>query len=387
MQSMNFREEKGHMIAQLEGQVSRVTAYYYSVRSQTTSRKNYSIQLTEKGWTCECPDHKYRGVKCKHIWAVEISNALRRSVSEKRIIRPVDVQSCPKCENADQIVKHGIRHNKYGDIQLFLCRNCGRKFTVNLGFEKMHASPGVITSAMQLYFSGESLRNTQKFLKLQGVNISHVGILKWIRKYVSLMQKYVEQITPTVSETWRADELYVKVKGNPKYLFALMDDETRFWISQQISEKKGTSDIRPLFKNGTQIAGKRPQVLITDGAPNFAQAFTKEFYTHRTFSPIHIRDIALDGQRHNNKMERMNGEVRDREKTMRGVKCEDSAIFKGAQIFHNFIREHEGLDGKTPGEASGIIVKGENKWLTLIQNAKLNETREIPAKEKLDDFV
>jgi hypothetical protein len=40
------------------------------------------------------------------------------------------------------------------------------------------------------------------------------------------------------------------------------------------------------------------------------------------------------------------------------------------QIHHNFIRAHEGLGGKTPAEACGIQVKGENKWITLIQNAK-----------------
>ena len=39
------------------------------------------------------------------------------------------------------------------------------------------------------------------------------------------------------------------------------------------------------------------------------------------------------------------------------------------QIFHNFIREHEGLDGKTPAEACGITIEGKNKWKTLIQNA------------------
>ena len=27
------------------------------------------------------------------------------------------------------------------------------------------------------------------------------------------------------------------------------------------------------------------------------------------------------------------------------------------------------LDGKTPAEACGIKIEGENKWLTLIQNA------------------
>jgi hypothetical protein len=68
-------------------------------------------------------------------------------------------------------------------------------------------------------------------------------------------------------------------------------------------------------------------------------------------------------------MERMNGEVRDREKVMRGIKRTDTPILKGVQIFHNYIKPHEGLDGKTPAEAAGIKVEGGNKWLTLIQNA------------------
>jgi putative transposase len=77
-----------------------------------------------------------------------------------------------------------------------------------------------------------------------------------------------------------------------------------------------------------------------------------------------------EGIVHNNKMERMNGEVRDREKTMRGLKNTDTPILKGLQIYHNFIKEHEGLGGKTPAEAAGITVEGQNKWMTIIQNAK-----------------
>lgn len=75
---------------------------------------------------------------------------------------------------------------------------------------------------------------------------SHVFIYNWIRKYVGLMKAYLEKITPNVADAWRADELYLKVKGNPKYLYALMDDQTRFWIAQQVSDNKYTSNIRPL---------------------------------------------------------------------------------------------------------------------------------------------
>ena len=68
-------------------------------------------------------------------------------------------------------------------------------------------------------------------------------------------------------------------------------------------------------------------------------------------------------------MERLNGEIRDREKTMRGLKKKDTPILKGYEIFHNYIRPHMALDCKTPSEVAGIKVEGNNKWITLIQNA------------------
>ena len=70
------------------------------------------------------------------------------------------------------------------------------------------------------------------------------------------------------------------------------------------------------------------------------------------------------------KMERMKGEIRDGEKVMRGLKKTTTPILKGYQICHNFVRPHESLKGDTPADRTGIKVEGENKWITLIQNAK-----------------
>lgn len=44
-------------------------------------------------------------------------------------------------------------------------------------------------------------------------------------------------------------------------------------------------------------------------------------------------------------------------------------ILTGYQLYHNYFREHEGLDGKTPAEAANIKIEGRNKWITVIQNA------------------
>jgi len=120
-----------------------------------------------------------------------------------------------------------------------------------------------------------------------------MGVYKWIDKYVSLMQKYLD-IKPDVSNVWSTDELYLKVKGDKKYLFALMDDETRFWIAHQISDKKNTSDVRPLFKKGIEAAGKEPTVLISDGVPNFRDAYKMEFFTWKTPRTKHIRHIRYE---------------------------------------------------------------------------------------------
>ena len=366
------REERGRMIAQQPDQIQRLGERTYRVTSQsgngtyivTKAKMNRTI-----GWVCECPDHVYRQVKCKHIWAVEFSLALRNKVKESVVIEPLSPSICPYCAS-DKIVRHGIRHNRYGDLQRFTCRACGKRFSHNLGFERMKANPQSITSAMQLYFTGESLRNVQKFLALQAVEVNHTTIYRWIRKYVKIMGNYLDQMKPQLGNTWRADELFLKVKGNMKYLYALMDDETRFWIAQQVADTKYHADIHELFHDGRKRAGKAPQRIVTDGAMNFGAAVNDEFWREkRALAIAHDRDIRFGGEIHNNKMERLNGEIRDREKVVRGVKKPNGPFVEGLQIYHNYIRPHMALDGRTPASVAGIEVLGDDKWRTIIEAA------------------
>ncbi len=71
-------------------------------------------------------------------------------------------------------------------------------------------------------------------------------------------------------------------------------------------------------------------------------------------------------------MKRLNGEIRDREKVMRGLKNQLPPVLTGYKPYHNYIRPHMSLEGKTSSEVAGIKVEGDNKWITLIQNASKN---------------
>jgi hypothetical protein len=73
----------------------------------------------------------------------------------------------------------------------------------------------------------------------------------------------------------------------------------------------------------------------------------------------------------NNKMERLNGEIRDREKVFRGLKKKDTPIFDGIKAYYNFTKKHGASKGKTPAESAMIKVDGLNRWKTIIQNASL----------------
>ncbi len=369
MQSLSPREERGKKICGLPNQIRRIDEHAYRVLSQSCEEIEYLVISTESGWICNCPDARFRRVQCKHEFAVSFSLELRKKVESSVIIRPISALACVQC-GSDKIVKDGINHNNSGDIQRYLCKECGKWFVFNLGFERMKSTPEIVTSAMQLYFSGLSYERTKEALEMRGVKVSHVSVYKWVKKYISLMQKYLDEITPQVSDTWRTDELYLKIKGNMKYLFAMMDDETRFRISQMVASNKGTSDVRPMFREAKEIAEKKPKTLISDGAANFHEAYMKEYWTAKKDGRTkHIAHIRLQGDLHNNKMERQNGEVRDREKVIRGIKKEDSPTLTGYQLFHNYIRPHMALQGKTPAEACGIKVEGSNKWLAIIQNS------------------
>lgn len=367
----NKREVKGKQIA-LKSDLIRLSDYHYHVHSQTTKR-DYDVVKVGDNWTCSCPDHKFRHVCCKHIHAVEYSIKIREEVREqnKVTISPITVNSCSFC-HSQNIQKAGVRHNKCGDIQRFLCIDCKKTFSINIGFEKMKSSPEAITNALQLYFTGESLRGVQKFLKLQGVNVSHKTIYVWIVKYTRLMKEHLNKITPQVGDAWRADEVYTKIRGEMKYVFSLMDDETRFWIAQEVADRKEGHDASSLFRMGKDVAKTRPKVIITDGLNSYSEAYRKEFWTvKRENRTIHIRNVHLQGDMNNNKMERLNGEFRDREKIVRGIKKDDSVIIDGYKLYHNYVRPHSALDGKTPADLCGIDIKGDNKWLTIIQNASI----------------
>ena len=96
----------------------------------------------------------------------------------------------------------------------------------------------LITRSIQMYFSGMSVRRIADCFEQEGVNTSYQTIYNWVEKYSKMTTKYLNDIIPNLGNWFRADEVWIKIAGKRNYLFATMDDDTRFWIAGEVANTK-----------------------------------------------------------------------------------------------------------------------------------------------------
>ena len=203
--------------------------------------------------------------------------------------------------------------------------------------------------------------------------MSSTTIHEWVAKYTEKLYKYLHKLRPRIGVKWHTDEMYIKIGGETKWLFAITDHVTRFWIVYELgSTKKGHNATR-MFVNASKYTKIIPKEISSDSSPVYPFAINAAYQNAITKLIKHKKDNHLQNKyNNNNEQERFNGTLRDREKVCRGLKKSDSPFFKGMWIFYNYFRRHMRLDGDTPAERAGIIIHGKNKWRTLIQNASID---------------
>ena len=290
------------------------------------------------------------------------------------------IRFCKYCRSGN-VVRRGVRHNKSGDVQLIKCNSCKKTFSANFGFRYRRYSPAIVSEAIHLFYSGMSTYAIADLFETRGISIDNSAIYKWVRRYSKIASLFTDSIKPDVGNWYRGDEVWVKVDGKKHYLFATMDDDTRYWLAGELADSKDRHDADNIFRMTKAAAGgKNPTVLITDKLPAYQKAARKIFGNgtyHKSDAGIRSKRVGPSGKvcganyhPSNNKMERLNGTIRDREKVFRGLGTPDTPVFDGMRVHYNHCRKHDSIK-KTPAEAAGIHTEGASKWKTLIQNSSL----------------
>ena len=394
--------------------IKRLNKLAYKVRSQTNLDQWYNVINTyDDGWICECLDFQARHQHCKHIHAVHFSKLLRKKIYQDTILQPLqelqakDLEKvnpiavelgqivCPKCFS-QTYQKFGVRHNKYGDMQRYICKACSHRFAVNPAFENAKASAKIITAAIDLYFKGVSFRKiSDHLLQFYGFSIHCSNVCRWVTKFTNTVQPYVDSLVPVqVGGVYHVDDMLLhmrkennnpleKKENNSRYkfnshyswLWNLMDSKTRFWICSKLSQKRDTVSGIAVLKEMKKRA-PLPKAFVHDGLPTYDEAYRKELRTTQNPRVQNIRSVSIRHEGLNANVERLNGTVRDREIVMRGMDKQKTAqdLVDAMRIHYNFIRPHMALENMTPAEKAGIkLPLGENKVESLMRLAAVNK--------------
>ena len=379
METQNFRMERGLAISKSEGLCEALDGSFV-VPSQSREGVKYEVKALGNQWVCNCPDFESRADSisaCKHIHAVKFWVAARVELEEKPKPKVFadDAAQCGKCGSI-RVVKNGIKREK----QAFVCRDCGHKFTEQALIRGSHYSPEMVSLTLDLYFSGTSLRKTARILNDHfDLTLSNSSVFRWIQKFVPMITEYAQSLTPELSETWQADELFVKMKGGVKdtqykqknmaFLWNVMDRKTRFLLASKVSKHRDVGGAARAFMEARKNAGESlPERVFTDGLNKYKEGIAFGFSGVQ--KPEHIARMGV-GKPHanNNRVERLNGTLRERVKVQRGWKNPNSKIAEGQRLHYNFVKPHMALEGQTPAERAGVGVKGGNKWLALLKSA------------------
>lgn len=373
------RKMKALAIAGQHDQIKRINAVTYKVKSQTSETWYDVVHEYKQGWRCSCADHTYRKVECKHIMSVYLSKQLRNKIVNNTDVREIEQSKTElvcRCGSLN-VIKIGIRHNKSGDIQRFKCKACNHKWSDNLGFANNKVNSKIITVAIDLYFKGVSLRKVKEHLNLfYGIDVSPSSVLYWIRKFGEVVAPYVDQFQPQLSGVYHVDEMMIHVrkethpKGHYSWLWNMMDNTTRFWISSKVSQRREVEDARAVFQDAKSKTPK-PNAIVHDGLQSYNEAFVKEYRTMKDQGIRNVRSVSVRHKGLNQKVERLNGIFRDREVVMRGMDNRESAqkLIDAMRVHYNFVRTHGSMEG-TPAEQAGIKLElGTNKIEALLRLA------------------
>jgi transposase-like protein len=363
--SEQMREVRGYAIISKGDTPKQIDKDTFVIPSQNGNGE-YTITMKGKP-TCTCPDFMERNKDCKHIHAVRFYLDFNNKVKTENKGIVEEKQACPYCKG-NNTVGCGKRHTKSGQKQRYLCNDCKRKFIENKDYERYKGNSKTTSLIMDLYFKGISLRGIQDHLKqFYNLPLDHSNIMRRIHKFSVIIDNYVKTLKPEIADIWNHDEMQIQAGGKWLWLWNIMDKETKYLITTQVSYNAMITNSRKFFAQAREQAGE-PKYLLTDGRHSLTSSINKEM-------PLtnHVRLVSLTDKRQNNQnIERLNGTVRDRVKPMRGFQNEQTAeiMTSAFRNYYNFIKPHNSIDGLTPAEMAGIGVENsKNKWDELLRRS------------------
>lgn len=345
---------QGMSIVAAGGRIVRVTDKLFQVKSANLKGQN-QVRWTAGRWACDCGDYQTSRRPCMHVHAVDFLLRLPEVVlANQRGLK----RECPYC-GSNEVISKGSRYNKSGSVPLKLCQACGRKFGESTATGVTNTALAI--TSVDLFYRGLSLRQIRAHLsQVYGLTRAASTIHEWILKVTALLVRAAGQFRPkSAGATWHADEMKIRVDGQWRYVWNVLDSDSRALVVSMVTEGRGAKEALAVLKTAIARTGAAPKVLSTDGLKSYTVAVTQSRQ-----KMIHRASVKFKDPQNNNKIESFHSTLRDWTRVKRGMKKHTPELMEGRRIFYNNLRPHSSLGGKAP---SG---KPPARWVDFLGDAR-----------------
>ena len=259
-----------------------------------------------------------------------------------------------------------VRYGTYRGVQRWWCKTCKRKFADNDALPGMRVPPNQIGAALSAFYGGASIGDIRRQLEqVYGLYPSKSTIYDWIVKYTRKAVREMAEFKAHTGDTWVADETVLKIGGQNTWFWDVIDDKTRLLVASYIGPGGRTiRDAQVLFHRANKRARRKPKKVLTDRLRAYIDALERVYGA----DVCHIQSRGFTRSPNTNLIERFHGTLKARTKVMRGMGNRETAklVMDGWLVHYNFIRPHESLKGKTPGEVARIRAPFRN-WEEVVR--------------------
>jgi transposase-like protein len=216
---------------------------------------------------------------------------------------------------------------------------------MGLSFKGKHFPKSIVLTCIRWYLSYKlSLRDIEEIMAERGVELDHSTINRWVNRHTPELEAEFRKRKKPVGESWRWDEMAIKVKGQLKWLYRAVDKDGDT-IDFLLSAKRDQKAALRFLKKAIRQHGVPEKINTDKSGANAAglQAFNDEYETD-----IELRQVKYL----NNIVEQDHRRVRQRIRPILGFKSFMSAakIISGIEMMIMIKKGQIDIKGSTPFE-------------------------------------
>ncbi|MEL6492685.1 MAG: IS6 family transposase [Cyanobacteria bacterium J06621_3] len=109
-----------------------------------------------------------------------------------------------------------------------------------------------------------SYRDLEEMMRERGIQVDHTTIYRWVQVYSPELDKRCRPYLKPTNDSWRVDEIYIKIKGVWKYLYRAVDSAGNtldFMLSAKRDAKAAKRFLKKVLNASHTIA---PRVITVD---------------------------------------------------------------------------------------------------------------------------